>query len=357
MKRALIIILVFSQSFLLVGQDSSCQNAREEVKQYFENTVYPLIKKQQENYLSKLNESEKIELTKIKSDISKRENHFKGRRNRVCKYNETNKPGSSPNYREQIKKITDAHPKSNSSYTSFIESNRQKWVTDIEEIHSKNNVEARMNKNKERGADVFLDRVSNPDWLMLWDSSNKGIMHQSNNKCPNKRGDHTKNKQRENSNSEFRSAINDYTEKNVIPVIASEREKFDSKLNDSERETIVAAQKKIQVRKLMYKNWSESDDFVPGQHAKDPNFDDMRDDMRSSMKEVSEIAASHEEEINKSMSAIEENSGSWRKDMAEIANKYGVNYERIRESGMRGQLEIPTTPIKFILFDPTKKEE
>ena len=50
------------------------------------------------------------------------------------------------NIRDDIKAITSEHQTLNSSYTEFIENNKQKWVNEITEIHTKNDVSQIKNK-------------------------------------------------------------------------------------------------------------------------------------------------------------------------------------------------------------------
>jgi len=51
----------------------------------------------------------------------------------------------------------------------------QAWIIDIKAIHDKNNIEQMRNKDDHTGIDMFFERASNPDWLLLWDPLNPRI--------------------------------------------------------------------------------------------------------------------------------------------------------------------------------------
>ena len=139
----------------------------------------------------------------------------------------------------------------------------------------------------------------------------------------------------------------------VLPVLSEERKSFDSKLSESEKKIIETARQKIEVRKIMFKNWYESEDFVPGKRAKDENFDDMRTDMRSSMEEVKKIAVAHSEELDAILTRIKDDYSNWKTDIAKIADDNGVDIGKIKKN-RKLRLLKSHSPVSFLLFDPDK---
>mgnify|MGYP006879675451 CR=1 FL=1 len=126
---------------VIVGfsQESSREKAREDVKQYIETAVYPVIKQQKENYISKLSDAEKAELETTRPKAPKNGNRPNG------KYGGSKgKKGYPQKQRaistESVEKITQAHPDLNEDYTELIQVYGQKWLSDIEEIHKISNV-------------------------------------------------------------------------------------------------------------------------------------------------------------------------------------------------------------------------
>jgi len=349
MNKVITIILALSIGIAGYSQESSREKVRSEVKQYLETAVYPVIKQQQENYISKLTETEKSDLDKITLSSPNSGNRNSGNRGRG-KGRNGNPPQQRVNSTECVASITQAHPDLNEEYTKIILTYQQKWISDIEEIHKEYDIEPVKNTDNKRGFDMFFERISSPEKLLLWDTE-KPLPR-------NQRGAKKKvGKQRthfgQNTNSELKSAMKIFLNENVLPVIAEERQKFDVNLDDSEREIIEIAQQKILVRKTMFRSWYESEDFVPGQRATDPAFNDMREDMRSSMKQVREIALAHDAEIKSSMESIKENKEEWLNKVRAIHDKYGDNSDKMNHRKMKWI----KSPVSFLLFDPDKADK
>ena len=362
MKRLTVLITVMAIGvvFVAFSQTESHKKTREEVKQYIDKNVFPLMEKQQAKYISNLSDSEKAELNSLKEKIAERRNEFAGKGQNNKGKTETNQNIRQPKHsmmlemNNDIKKITDAHPKLNESYKDFIENNKQKWIDDIEAIHEKNEVEQMRNKNDNTGIDVFFTRASNPDWLLLWDPTNPRMvdnmtMRTNNDFKSDRRGSGERNPQ-------LRAEIKSFAVENIVPVIAGERTAFDKALSDSEKKSIETARQKIQVRKIMFKNWYESEDFVAGQRAKDPNFDGIREDMQKSMAEVREIAIAHSTEIKEHTNKIRSHTDEWVKEITTIAENNNQDPEHVLRM-IRQQIRKSNTPIAFLLFNPDKTDQ
>ena len=364
MKRLSLILTLasISLSTIMFSQTDLRQNAREEVKQYFDDNIFPALEKQQIAYTTKLSKAEKAELDILKEKVNVRSRNTsrdKGNYNRRSDSNKSNANVKKParqDMQNEIKKITDAHPKLNDSYRKFIATNKQTWIDDINSIHEKYNIEPMHNKEGNAGIDVFFERASNPDWLLLWDPLNPRI---SKSMSVRKQDRYTNNKRgtiKRSRNPQLRDEIKEFAAENIVPVIALERSAFDKVLSDSEKETIETARQKIQVRKLMFRNWYESEDFVAGKRAKDPNFDGMRTDMQKSMTEVRDIAIAHNAEIKEYTNKIKSHAAEWEKELISIAENNNQNADDVIRM-VRQRMRKSNMPIAFLLFNPDKATE
>jgi hypothetical protein len=364
MKKLSLLFTLAAIGFITVAfsQNDSYQNAREEVKQYFDSNIFPALEKQQIIYIDKLSDAEKVELRILNEKTnngSKKVSRQSGNYNRRSDSNKENaniKKTMRYDMQNDIKEITNAHPKLNDSYSKFIKKNMQAWIIDIKAIHDKNNIEQMRNKDDHTGIDMFFERASNPDWLLLWDPLNPRIsqsraMRQQDGNNNIKRGSVKRNR-----NPQLRDEIKMFAVENIIPVIAEERKAFDKVLSNNDREAISTARQKIQVRKLMFKNWYESDDFVAGKRAKDSNFDGMRTDMQNSMTKVREIAIAHGSEIKEYTNRIKSHVTEWEKELIIIAENNNQNADDVMRM-TRQHMRKSNTPIAFLLFNPDKATE
>jgi len=331
MKRLITVITIIAISVSAAfSQNSVQQKTMEEVKQYIDENVFPLIEKQQTKYYNSLSASEKTELSSIKAN----------------------------NYhpKNEITKITDEYPKLNTSYKEVIDKNKKTWVADIKAIHEKNDSQPMHVKNEKMGIEMFFTRMSSPEWLLLWDPENPRMVHSRGAKSQNRTKMNQSKAGKRNFNPKLRAEIRTYTIENVLPVIAQERKDFDNVLSEDEKIIIETARQKIEVRKIMFKNWYESEDFEAGKRAKDPNFDEMRTDMQNSMTQVREIALAHNEEIREAIAEIKSHSDSWRKEISAISEEYNQDPRQTNRMIMQ-KMHKSQTPISFLLFNPDKAAE
>jgi hypothetical protein len=359
MKRLTIIVWVIALSSMVAFSQNSAQTkSMEEVKQYIDKNVFSLVEKQQASYFSKLSEDETNELNSIREEISNRKPEFsEGKQMYARGKNPKNKLDKSRNGTMMVvSKITDAHPKLNAAYEETINKNKQIWIADIIAIHEKNDAQPMHSKDGKIGIEMFFTRMLSPEWLLLWDSTNP--------RMTNIKGTITQNdfKQQKppvgkrNSNPELRADIKLYVTKNILPVITEERKNFDKLLSANEKKIIETARQKIEVRKIMFKNWYESDDFEAGKRAKDENFDGMRTDMRNSMTEVGEIALAHKMEIRESIAEIKSHSDKWKNEISTISESNNQDPDKTNRI-IRQRMHKSQTPISFLLFNPDKAAE
>ncbi len=350
MKKTSVIIMALFLAVFGYSQNENRQKTRSEVKEYITESVFPLIEQQQEKYLNELSEDEKSKLAEIKGTIGSRYSDG-GSNNRRDGKRGKGRSRNSPERTEiqnEIKSITDAHPALNDSYTEFIESHKQKWISDIKLIHEKNDVDPVQNRSGEPGYEKFIDRISNPDWLLLFDADNPGM--------EDLRSMRYRNGIRKGYpggsiiNSEQRAEMKSYALENIIPVIKEEREDFDKQLTDDERAIIEEARTKIKARKEIFRQCYASEDYIPGQRVKDPKFDNMREDMRNSMEKVRDISISHESEIDEHLLVISDYKEQWRNDLMAITEKYSNTPLETRKA-MRKVMRRFNTPVGFVLFN------
>lgn len=153
-----------------------------------------------------------------------------------------------------------------------------------------------------------------------------------------------------NTSTELNNEIIEYAQAEVVPVIVSARNNFDSYLSADEKKIISDARAKIEVRKTMFKTWYESEDFVHGQRAKDPDFDGMREDMRSSMQKVRGISLLHNDEMRKTIDNINANDQKWDKDIEKMALSFNDDpAEAIRF--FHDNLNKEIMPVTFLLMN------
>lgn len=357
MKKITVILLALSFSIPGFSQDNSRNKVHSEVKKYMDKVVFPEISKQQEIYMNALSDEEINQLETVcrNFDRNVEKNDYRGKRKaKKNKMAGKKKPNTRTAYYDEVKSITDAHPKLNIAYRKFIDDNTDKWKKEVAKIHQENGIEPFKNKNGKTGMEVFFERVSTSEWLLMWDPENQRSSFARSPRSANVKKGHKGNGS--HINQEFRAERKAYILENIVPVIAEERTKFDVELSSDEKKIIETARQKIEVRRAMFKSWYESEDFVPGQRAKDPNFDNMREDMRKSMSEVREIAMKYSDEIDACLVNIKSHSEVWKNDLKDFADLNDRGNGKPGGKHRKDRFKVPS-PIKFLLFDPTNVNE
>ena len=359
MKRLTIIVSILALSSMIAfSQNSAQKKSMEEVKKYIDKNVFPLVEKQQVKYLSKLSEDETSELKMIKEEASNQKPRSSdGKQMSTKGENSKNRLDKSrKGSLMAVTKITDAHPKLNVAYEETINKNKQIWVADIIAIHTQNNAQPMHSKDGKTGIEMFFTRMSSPEWLLLWDPTNPRMTHMKGSRTQNDFRQRKPPVGKRNSNPELRSEIKSYATENILPVIAQERKNFEKLLSANEKKIIETARQKIEVRKIMFKNWYESEDFESGKRAKDENFDGMRIDMQNSMTEVREIALAHNMEIRESITEIKSHLDKWKNEISVISENNNQDPEKTNRI-IRQRMHKSQTPISFLLFNPDKTAE
>ncbi|MCF8349360.1 MAG: hypothetical protein K9G61_11160, partial [Bacteroidales bacterium] len=335
-KLAVALIMLWSS----VSYSAFAQRAqsREEVKQYFDEQIAPAIIGQQQAYIKSLNPSEVERLTEIKGAC----NGF---------------TLTQPEAFKQVSEIVKNHPEANKAYQDFIEKQKDKWISEINAIHAKNDVEMYKNKSGQSGPEFWILRLEKPENMLLMDENDPFMRMKSStrkNGMKNKSGvkGQAPRGMRDMSPEMQQEMIANY-EQNVLPALIAQRQLFDSNLDNNEKEVIQLAREKIQVRKAMFKAWHESEDFVPGERRNDPNFDNMRADMQKSMQEVRAIALNHQKQIANALDEVRntERDGYTTNDSFQQGNDRKARSKKYRP------LKKFQTPVGFLLFDPDKADE
>lgn len=335
-KLAVALIMLWSS----VSYSAFAQTAqsREEVKQYFDEQIAPAIIGQQQAYIKSLNPSEVERLTEIKGAC----NGF---------------TLTQPEAFKQVSEIVKNHPEANKAYQDFIEKQKDKWISEINAIHAKNDVEMYKNKSGQSGPEFWILRLEKPENMLLMDENDPFMRTKSSarkNGMKNKSGvkGQAPGGMRDMSPEMQQEMIANY-EQNVLPVLIAQRQLFDSNLDNNEKEVIQLAREKIQVRKAMFKAWHESEDFVPGERRNDPNFDNMRADMQKSMQEVRAIALNHQKQIANALDEVR-NTG---RDGYTTNDSFQQRNDRKARAKKYRPLKKFQTPVGFLLFDPDKADE
>lgn len=346
MRRiSLLLTAVIFSITALQAQTTDRANTQQEVKTYLEKNVYPKLEKQQNNYFDKLTKEEQETVSKLRNE-----------RPQQRPQQRANKGDRKPNdCIDQVKQITAKYPKLNKSYADFIDKNKDKWTSDIDAIHEKNNVEPVKNKNGRAGYGELIQKASQPEFLLLWDSEKPIFNRRSDGR--NLRSDRMSKKGNRNTDldPEIRAEVEVYAEKNILPVVSAERIHFDKDLSNQEKQTIADARVEFAKRRAEVAKWQESDDFVAGERANDPAYDEQRKEMRNKMEKVRDIAQVHSTELYASLDKIRENGDSWQDDIKEITGNENNKGRRSHRSA-KGNNYQRITPVAFLLFDSSNPD-
>ena len=362
MKRITILLTVALIAIIsLKAQNPDRPATQKDVKEYLITNIYPEIQKQQDIYMNNLSDDEKevvLELRDERPARNSRGNMQQG----TCIL--------------QVEKITDNYPDLNKAYADFVNDNKDQWINDIDSIHKKNNIDPVKNKDGFTGYGEFIKRVSEPEFLLLWNSE-KSII----NRIPPRDGrgqgfgqggfrtdrmdrpcgrQGNPNRQvfcmsdrpgRFNPDPEIMTQVDEYVQANVIPVISSERISFDKNLSKKEKQTIADTRAKIVERKAEMNKWRESEDFEPGRRAQYPAFDEQRKEMRDQMDKVRDIAMVHRDEIYASLENIRKNNDTWEEGISEIIGEDRPG-KPCRNMDKGGDKIYKMNPVAFLIFDP-----
>ncbi|MCF6169431.1 MAG: T9SS type A sorting domain-containing protein [Bacteroidales bacterium] len=366
MKKAGIAILVMLFGGLSLATAQHGQR-NPEIRKYFDEHILPVLETEQQSFYAALSADEMKKIDELKSQLNVQiSGRKKGMRGQGRELLQT--------FLDEATTIAEAHPKEKKHYLKTMNANKDKWVNDIQSIRSET-ANGSGRGGFAQGSPMF-DNFSNPAWLLLWDKERrnlkqpahmgkhrkgmgKGAAMNTNDMCygsgkGNEMGRHggMGNGPRpfRNANPELRAAIGDYARENIIPVIAKERADFDNLLTAEEKDQIALAQGKREARRIMFREWHNSEDFVPGARRNDPGFDMMREDMQKSMARVSAIATAHAAEIQDAVSNIQTHRGEWEREIRKIADGYESGQNN-KPAGFAYWRHI-TGPVQFLMFNP-----
>ncbi len=340
MKKLIVIALaLIVVSTIGFSQKNQKNNIRSEVMAYMKSNVFPVILEQQEIYLKNLSENERAEILNLKKE----------RYSQSADNTKSNRYALNQEITRKVEEITSKYQELNTAYEQTINSHKKIWIKDIEAIRNKSDLSESAKGKSSDHLNRFFNKAETSTWMLLWDKDKAGNMQKNmhmKNSFSKKGG---KNHMSHMANPEISSYIN----KNIIPVVSKERSLFDKKLTKKEKEIINAARDKIEVRKIMFKSWYASEDFVAGQRAKDSSFDNMRADMQKSMEEVRAIAKTHSNEIDESMKNIKSHAEQWKTDILALSN---ANNKKT-EGFINKKMHRAQTPVFFLLFNPDKAND
>ena len=173
----LIVVLIFAGTQMVMAQQQTPPQPQQPqkvtpVREYIQKNVVPVVKQEQGKFITALTLSEKQELAKIQKEFKdlRPENIGRGQGMRG-NFN----PGMMQNHRtevqnllDQVKKITDAHPKAAAAYKDAIEAMKEKWTKDIDAIREKNAMGYGRGMNRNNMAPFILDRLSDPAFGLMF---------------------------------------------------------------------------------------------------------------------------------------------------------------------------------------------
>lgn len=356
MKKVTLILAVLTIGAMATySQNDNRKETRSKVLQYFEKNIFPTIEKQQTKYYGKLSDAEKQELKVVKEKIRANENGNMPMKNRGSKAGNHKAWRRNCNnaFSPEVRKITEAHPKLNKSYMNIIEKKKQAWITDIMKIHEENGCPNMDKTNIRTRIETMMTNMSNPDWLLIWDSYSpqmKHFMGTAPHNNMNMRG-------QKQENRELRTEIKSYAINNIIPVIAKERSDFNKVLSSKEKLIIDEARQKVQARRKTFKAQHQGNNFNANKPACNSTFDSsMRAEMQESMAAVREIAIAHDAEIKASIAKIRNHESEWKNGIIEISKKNNQDPQQTM-SKIKQRMNKFHTPVSFLLFNPDKINE
>jgi len=376
-----ILLIAFGGMGLTMAQQGRQGQANPEIKKYFEENILPVVEAEQQHFNKALSSKElkKIETLKDQMDtqiagMQKGKNQGQGKGNG----NQQQGRAAMQSFFDEADAIADAHPKETQHFQKTMEVNKDKWIADISAIREETSPGMGQGRYG-KGSHIF-DQFSNPAWLLLWDKDRKNFQKMAH--MGRGSGMHGQRMQKgngqgkgnaggggsgngmgmqngmgpnQNVNPEMRTEIRNYAQQNIIPVIAKEREAFDSNLSDTEKDQITLAQGKRKARRIMFREWYKSEDFDPGARRDDPNFDMMREDMQKSMAEIRTIATTHSAEIEEAMDNIRTYSEVWEREIKTVADKYQSNQNK-NQKGFLHHMRKMDSPVNFLLFNYKEAE-
>ncbi len=418
----LIVVLIFAGTQMVIAQQQTPPPQQQQqkpapVREYIQKNVVPVVKQEQGKFIAVLTSSEKQELTKIQKEFKDLRSGNMGPGTGMMQ----NHRAEVQNLLDQVKKITDAHPKASTAYKNAIEAMKTKWTTNIKSIRDKNTMGygRAMNRNN-RGPAFAIDRLSDPAFGLLFDAHNFAMMPRMGygnygpgrmNKQPMGKGMmcdygrmnrnsryhrmgmmnrefghqrgygkfgmqeryqmHARPGMMRAMNPEVKKEMLAYAQKNIFPVLNKERTAFDKVLKSSEKRDIKNTRKNIADIKAEMKKYREERAKVPGQKMNDSTRMAMRLNLEKNMIVVREIALRHYGQLHATLDNLKQYLPKWKKGISQIIFKQMRNKDFGRPMGAAHVRMIPPkgrmmsfhgkhrmmSDVRFLLYDPAHPDE
>ncbi len=248
--------------------------------------------------------------------------------------------------RKDAEKIADRHPDQSKKYTAAV----IKFKESLNNGYKGQGIGPKPGKANGLG-NRGMSRMNDAAWLLLWDADRQMAMGgMRNHGMMNMRGGNFRGGM-DALPPEIREEIRDFAVENMLPAIAAKRKTFDTKLNDSEKKEIVFARGNLMAREAMYKQWHESEDFVPGERRMDTAFDNFRDEMRKGMMAVRAISVKHSEEIDKIREDLKPEAEIWKEEIKAILEKNNIDASKT-DKIFNDEFRKSMLSMAFVLMDP-----
>jgi hypothetical protein len=248
--------------------------------------------------------------------------------------------------RKDAEKIADKHPDQSKKYTLEITKFKETLDNSFKG-QGRGPKSGKINGLGNQG----MGRMNDAAWLLLWDNDRQMAMAgMRNHGRMNMQGGNIRGRMGVLP-PELRDDIRDFTIENILPAIAEKRKTFDAKLNDTEKKEIIFARGNLMARDAMYKQWHESDDFVPGERRMDTTFDSFRDEMRKSMMAVRTISLNHQEEIDKIIEDLKPKAEMWKEEIRSMLEKNDIDASKA-DMIFNEEFRKSMRSMAFVLLDP-----
>lgn len=369
-------VIIIALLFAGLGTVNAQQHKNVPAHNYFIQTVLPFIEQQQKNLELALTNSERATLNEIRQEmVAFREQGVQMRKSMQGKFN----PQARENRKAQFeaivakaRKLVNAHPQAAAAYKKAIENELAKWKEHMMGMNrgygNYNGRGQRMNFASRPG----LQRLSDPAVGLLMDARVMGnrMMHKAwgmkarygmrgnqgrmRRYAMEHRNGFPRAAMMAMHNPQVRAQIKAYVQKNVLPVIRTERELFDKYLSKKEKKAIANARATMQAQRerIMQMRKSGAKPSDSARLATQLKMEENRIAMQ-------QIVLKHYGELQKVMAPIKEKIPQWRngirkiiiqqiveQQMKQAPKKFGAAKAMLRDKG----------DIRFLLFDPLHPE-
>jgi len=369
-------IIIIALLFAGLGTVNAQQQKNVPVHNYFTQTVLPFIEQQQKNLELALTNSERTTLKKIRQEmVAFREQGIQMRKSMQGKFN----PQARENRKAQFeaivakaRKLVNAHPKAAAAYKKAIENELAKWKEHMMGMNrgngNYNSRGQRMNFSSGPGlqrlsdpavgllmdARVMRNRMMHKAWGMKAGYGMRGNHGRMGRYAMEHRNGFPRAAMMAMHNPQVRAQIKAYVQKNVLPVIRTERELFDKYLSKKEKKTIANARATMQAQKERMMQLRKS-----GTKPSDSARLAMQLKMEENRIAMQQIVLKHYGELQKVMAPIKEKIPQWRNGIRKIIIQQIVEQQMKqppKKVGAAKAMLKEKGDIRFLLFDPLHPE-